>query len=271
MTHSKHWPAVPDYPTDLFTGTARYYVRYRTPYPVELIDDLRIRAKLTGKGRLLDLACGTGAVALSMYVFFDEVLAVDQEPEMIEVGRQKAKQIGASNVTWMTSRAEDLEAQPGSFELITIGAAFHRLDRKLIAERALKWLAPGCCLAEMGYNVPWRGKEEWQHIAAGIIDKWISTPDYAQKLDNQRSYRHEEVLENAGFDIEVHRFPTPHVWTLDSFIGFLYSTSKASKSVLGDNVNEFEADMRQALLNYDSRGCYRETIDFYYILGRVPM
>ena len=138
MTHSDHWPTAPNYPTDLFAGTARYYVQYRIPYPIELTDDLRIRAKLTGKGWLLDLACGTGAVALSMYAFFDEVLAVDQEPEMIEVGRQKAEQLGAENITWMTGRAEDFKAQPGSFELITIGAAFHRLDRRLIAERALE-------------------------------------------------------------------------------------------------------------------------------------
>jgi hypothetical protein len=55
---------VPNYSDDLYTGTAEYYARYRVPYPQVLIDDLRVRAGVTGNGRLLDLACGPGRVAL---------------------------------------------------------------------------------------------------------------------------------------------------------------------------------------------------------------
>ena len=262
------WPVAPNYPADLFAGTARYYARYRVPYPQELIGDLRMRAGLTGQGRLLDLGCGTGEVALSMHKFFREVWAVDQEPEMVEVGRRKAEQCGATNVVWTVGRAEAVEAAPNWFELITIGSAFHRLDRRLIAERALGWLAPGRCIAELGSNAAWKGKQEWQRIAAEIIDKWIDKPGAERNRTHQAYQRDEEVLEAVGFGIEVHRFPTPYVWTLDSFVGYLYSTAKASKAVLGDRAEQFEADLRRALLDYDSRGQYPETIDFYCILGR---
>lgn len=263
--------AVPDYPADLFAGTAGHYSRYRVPYPQELIDDLRMRAELTGKGRLLDLACGTGEVALSMHTFFREVWAVDQEQEMVEVGRKKAEQCGATNVLWMTGRAEEVEASPNSFELITIGSAFHRLDRRLIAERALQWLVPGCCIAELGSNAAWKGKEDWQHVAAEVIAKWTDKSGVARGRTHQLSPRHEDVLKVAGFqDVESHRFPTPYAWTLDSFVGYLYSTSKASKAVLGNRAEEFESDLRRVLLDYDSCGQYPETIDFYYILGRRP-
>lgn len=265
------WPAVPDYLPDLFTGTAWYYARYRVPYPQELIDDLRMRAELTGEGRLLDLACGTGEVALSMHTFFREVWAVDQEQEMVEVGRRKAEQCRATNVLWMVGRAEEVEAPPTSFELITIGSAFHRLDRRLIAECALRWLPPGRCIVELGSNAAWKGKEEWQHVAAEVIAKWIDKPSSARRRTHRPYQCHEEILEAVGFeDVENHRFPTPYVWTLDSFVGYLCSTSKASKAVLGDHAEEFEADLRRALLDYDSRGQYPETIDFYYILGRRP-
>jgi len=262
---------LPDYPANLFAGTAQYYAQYRVPYPQEMIDHLRMRAALTGEGRLLDLACGTGEVALCMHSFFREVWAVDQEQEMVEVGRRKADQLRITNVRWMVGRAEEVEAPRDSFEMITIGSAFHRLDRRLVAERALRWLTPGHSIVPMGNNAAWKGKEEWQHIAAEVIARWIDRPGAATGHSHQPYQCHEEVLEAVGFDLEVHRFPTPYVWTLDSFVGYLYSTAKASKAVLGDHAGEFEADLRRALLDYDSRGRYPETTDFYYILGRRPI
>jgi predicted TPR repeat methyltransferase len=46
--------------TDLYRGSAGYYDRYRLPYPEAMLADLIMRAEVSGRGRLLDLACGTG-------------------------------------------------------------------------------------------------------------------------------------------------------------------------------------------------------------------
>ena len=51
---------------DLYRGTAGYYDRYRLPYPAEMLDDLVGRAGISGQGRLLDLACGTGQLAFPL-------------------------------------------------------------------------------------------------------------------------------------------------------------------------------------------------------------
>ena len=48
---------------DLYRGSAGYYDRYRLPYPEAMITDLIRRAGVSGRGRLLDLACGTGQLA----------------------------------------------------------------------------------------------------------------------------------------------------------------------------------------------------------------
>lgn len=42
---------------------------------------------------------------------------------------------GANNVRWSVGYAEDVDAEPASFELITAGNAFHRLDQPLVAGR----------------------------------------------------------------------------------------------------------------------------------------
>jgi hypothetical protein len=50
---------------DLYRGTAGYYDRYRLSYPPAMITDLVRRTQPSGRGRLLDLACGTGQLELA--------------------------------------------------------------------------------------------------------------------------------------------------------------------------------------------------------------
>ena len=129
----------PDFPADAFAGTATYYARYRVAYPRALMDDLIEQAGVTGAGRLLDLASGPGRIALSLAPRFRESWAIVLETEMIEVGQQEAERRGVANIRWIVGRGEELEADPASFELITIGEAFHRLDQRLVTKRALQW------------------------------------------------------------------------------------------------------------------------------------
>jgi SAM-dependent methyltransferase len=263
---------VPNYPADAFVGTAQYYARYRVPYPRALLDDLRMRAGVTGNGRLFDIACGPGRVTLPLASFFREVWAIDLEPEMVEVGRVGAGPRGVTNVRWMVGRAEDVEAPAGSFELITIGEAFHRLDRWLIARRALEWLSPGCCLATMGNFGVFAGQEHWQDLVAAVLGRCgIANPGAEPAVDSRSGHPNEAILRAAGFeDVESRTFLHPYVWTLDAIVGYLYSTSVASKHALGDRAANFEADLRQTLLAHDARGEYPATISFGYTLARRP-
>ena len=270
-------PLNPGPPTDVFSGTPDSYPRYRVPYPDELLDDLRHRAGVTGEGRMLDLACGPGRVALPLAMFFGEVWAVDQEPEMIEVGRKEAMRQGPTSVRWMVGRAEEVEASPGSFELITIGEAFHRLDQRLIAEHAMEWLAPGHGLATMGCFGLMMGNEPWHDILREVIRKWTNHCSAARTKRTKQSPRsrgadHDrEVLKAFGFkDVGSYDFPHPHVWTLDSIVGNLHSTSSLSTRVLGDEAVRFEADLRRVLLDYDPSGRYPETMRFNYVFARRP-
>src|SRR5579863_9961682 len=97
--------------------------------------DLARSAHVSGQGRLLDLACGTGQLAFPLRPWFAEVWAVDQEPDMVDVVRAKAAAVHAANLRPIVSAVEALQASPESFELAVIGNAFHRLDRDLVAGR----------------------------------------------------------------------------------------------------------------------------------------
>ena len=271
------WPANSDTPTNPFSGAAESYARYRPPYPEKLLDDLKHCAGVTGEGRLLDLACGPGRVALPLAGCFSEVWAVDQEPEMIEVGRAQAEQQGLSNIRWLVGQAEEVPAAPGSFELITIGEAFHRLDQRLIAERALALLAPGRCLATLGCFSLMQGVEPWHDILRAVVrprtdHRSAAEPAPTRPSSQPRGADHDrQVLTAFGFEhVGTYDFPHPHVWTLDSVLGNLNSTSNLSARVLGDEAERFAADVRRALLSFDSSGRYPEMLRFGYGLFRKP-
>jgi len=266
----------PRFPDNAFAGTAAYYVRYRLPYPEVLLRSLMDRSGASGSSRLLDLACGPGRLTLRLAPFFPEVWAVDLEPEMIEAARHQADRLGVTNVLWKVGRAEDLNAPPGSFGLITMGEAFHRLDQPRVAELGLRWLRPGCCLASLGSYSVFGGGEPWQRVVLEVVRRWSNrlSPDTgasAQGTERGGPDDQERVLREAGFvDLARPVFLVPHEWTADSILGFLYSTSVSSRAVLGENVKPFEDDLRSALMDHDPGGIYRETTQWGYTLARKP-
>jgi ubiquinone/menaquinone biosynthesis C-methylase UbiE len=91
---------------DLYHGAAGHYDRYRLPYPGATTGELIQRAEVSGDGRLLDLACGTGQLAFPLRQWFSEVWAVDREPDMLHVVRAKAEALGAGNIRPVVADAE---------------------------------------------------------------------------------------------------------------------------------------------------------------------
>jgi SAM-dependent methyltransferase len=259
---------------DLYRGTAEYYERYRLPYPDAMITDLVRRTAPSGRGRLLDLACGTGQLAFPLRGWFAEVWAADAERDMIEVVRSKASASGAACIRPVIAAAEDLRAGSGSFELIVIGNAFHRLRRGLVAERVYAWLKPGCCLALCWSTSPRAGHQDWQQALDGLLRKWQDTLGVSGRVPpgwdqpRQQDPDH-DVLSRAGFEpAGRYEFPTEHRWTIGELAGLIRSTSFLPAPVLADHAAEFDADLTTELGRYAADGRLTETVSFAYELAR---
>jgi len=262
---------------DLYRGIARDYDRFRVPYPRSLIDDLAGRSGATGRGRLLDLACGTGQVTFALAGRFGEVWAVDQEPDMTSVVKRKARAAGLAHIQVLTSAAEDLPAPDGFFDLVAIGNAFHRLPRAAVAASTMRWLRPGQFVALLysGEN-PWLGEAPWQRAMAEVVNHWMAKsggrdripPGYEQ---DRRERPDRAVLADAGFEVlGQHQFPTGHAWTIETITGLLFSTSVLSRVALGGQAKDFAADLRRELGDFEAAGGLPETIGFVYELVRRP-
>ena len=63
-------------------------------------------------------------------------------------------------------------------------------------------------------------------------------------------------------------FLQPHVWTMDGIIGYLFSTSFASRAVLGDKAEGFERDLRARLSRLSPEGRFEDEIEHSVISAK---
>ncbi len=246
------------------------------PYPQRLITDLAERSGASGAGRLLDLACGTGQISFALHRYFDEVWAVDQEPDMVGVAREKAEAAGIGNIRFVEGAAEDLLAPEQSFDLVAIGNAFHRLRRGTVAASVFRWLRPGRFLALLWGGSPWEGDAPWQQALSATMHRWESRAQARDRIPPGYEQARRElpdlaVLRESGFRVVgSYPFPAAHEWTLEAITGFVFSTSVLSRAALGRHTSGFEEDLQRELRSYEAAGRFRHTIGFAYELARRP-
>jgi SAM-dependent methyltransferase len=268
--------ATAEFRRDLYRGTAAHYDRFRPGYPDRLINDLSVRTMADGQGRLLDLACGTGQISFALYGHFAGVLAVDQEPEMVAFAERKAAAAGIGNIRFAACSAESLVLPDGSFDLVAIGNAFHRLPRAAVAAHALRWLRPGGHLALLWGGSPWAGAAPWQAATAAVMERWQARTGLGDRVPasycGDRAARPDaDVLREAGFGlVRNYEFLVDRVWTPQEVTGYVFSTSVLSRVALGALADDFAADLRRELLGCEPSGRLAVTQDFAYDLARRP-
>jgi SAM-dependent methyltransferase len=258
---------------DLYQGAAEYYDRFRLSYPEAMISDLVRRTGASGRGRLLDLACGTGQLAFALRSSFSEVWAVDQEPGMVGVVAAKAD-TGTGRVVPVVASAEELGAPPAHFSVVVIGNAFHRLPRDLVAGRVHGWLEPGGFLALCWSSGTQSGPLEWQVALAALLARWKEALRGGDRVpanwDLARRERPDaSVLTEAGFElIGRPEFRAEHRWTLPELAGFARTLSILPADALTAQAAAFDDSLAAELGPYVRDGYLTETVSFAYELAR---
>jgi len=90
-----------------------------------LADALSGALGLDGYGRLLDVGCGPGSLALLFSSLFQEVVGVDADSDMLAQALARAEEGGVRNALWVHAMAEDLPLDLGTFRVASFGASFH--------------------------------------------------------------------------------------------------------------------------------------------------
>ena len=257
------------YDNTLFQGTAWYYSRYRAGCPDALRSLLVGALGLDGRGRMLDLGCGTGQLALPLSDCFEEVVGMDPDAEMLAEAARLGEEAGARNVSWVRGSSEDLSPALGTFRLVTIARAFHWMNRERVLEDLYGMLTHGGGVAVIGEPSFWNPTEVWQERVVAVIKRWLGDERRAgNRTFETPKARHEEVVARARFErSEQHTLSYERSWTLESIKGYLYSSSFASRQLLGDRVEGFERELERTLLELNPSGEFRETARLSVILA----
>jgi len=258
-------PPEPTFRSGLYAGTAGDYDRFRLPYADGLVDLVRAELALNGTGLLVDLGAGTGQVARALRQFFKCVVAVDAEADMVEYGRARSEREG-DGIEWRLARAEDVEFPSESVDVVASGNAFHRFDRPVVVANATRWLSADGVIVVFWSDGPVRRDQPWQLELSRVVDEWLERSGAGARIPagwERNEYTDEIVLRDAGFDRQVeYGMTVRHAWTVETIVGFLHATSFASRAAMREQVDAFDADVRNALLSVDPSGIFNQDVTF---------
>lgn len=253
-----------------FRGTALYYARFREKYPSALFDYLKSEFKLNGSGRLLDIGCGTGQLAIPLARYFEEVVGMDPDSEMLDEARREVDRHCLTNITWVRGGSYDLKPQMGTFRLVTMGKSFHWTDRERTLEILYDMVIPEGTIAIISEgDWVWNQKSDWQYAVRNVVERWGGGKRRAgYSFFEKPKERHEEVVSRSGFKkMKIWAHDYQRIWNVEKIAGYLYSTSYCSSSVLGDKKDEFERDLKNTMIKNESYDEFKEDVKLEAILA----
>jgi SAM-dependent methyltransferase len=256
----------------LYRGSAAYYAAGRLPYPQELADALEAELGLDGSGRLLDVGCGPGSLALLLAPLFAEAVGIDADPDMIVHAEREATRRGITNTAWIRLRAEDLPRGLGTFRLATFAQSFHWMDRPRVAAAVHRMLEPGGSWVHV-HATTHQGVGEAEVLPfprppRGRIGELVGEFLGPERRAGSRVLPggspptgEDEILRAAGFrDPRRLRVGGDRVFTRseDEVVASVFSLSSAAPHLFGGRHAEFEDRLRALLRSVSPTGRFSE-------------
>ena len=108
--------------------------------------------RITAGQRVLDVACGTGNLAIRAAEKGARVIASDLTPEHFKAGREEARKRGVE-LDWVEADAESLPFADGEFDVVTssLGAIFAP-DHRRVADELLRVCRPGGTIGMLNFT-----------------------------------------------------------------------------------------------------------------------
>lgn len=255
-----------------FAGdTASFYARYRRAYPAELVARLG-ELSCSGRGRLLDLGCGTGTLLLQLAPFFEHAVGVDPEADMLREAKRATRKRGFQNVEWIRASSNDLQAlEPrfGRFDLVTIGTAFHFMEPSATLGELQRMAAGGVVAVAYNGTPMWLHPDPWAKALRRILESRLG-PLRNADFTVEALLAAEDTM-NALSYTQIERWERSYVETIDVdfVVGHIFSATSADQIPPAQR-EDFARELSAAITAVAPSGRVNEPVSVRAVIGRPP-
>ena len=244
-----------------FATTAALYEELRPPYPVEFFRNVAQRLSLGKQHALVDLGTGPGLLALGFAPHVGRVVGVDPEPAMIAAAREAALRASQA-LTLIEGKAEDLPADIGSFDVVTIGRALHWMDRDATLALLERLVAPGGTILVCSSRSATDGRNPWLDEYNSARRFWSEASLWRESGSGERAHRDlAAFFRGARFHIaDTIEVETRHEISLRDLARRVLTFSSSSPGLLGDRTDAMLRDVEQRLLPLSREGFVSEVV-----------
>lgn len=235
-----------------FASTVAYYESARAPYGAAFFTAAAKKLELDRSQRLLDVGAGPGILAIGFKPYCREVVGVDPEPGMVEAARAAADRTDVA-IIFIAGRFEDVAANLGAFDLVTVGRAIHWLDpvpaRAALDRAVAPWGRILVCRASSVAD----GRNRWLDAFNAVRDR---LRDDRPAHDLHAFFAGGSFVRSATIGVEG-TYAVP----LERFADRLLSMSTSSPERLGDKVPAMKDAMREALAPFAVGGMIEDVVE----------
>jgi SAM-dependent methyltransferase len=209
--------------------------QHRPTYPTAALDFL-VGLIADHPRAVLDVGCGTGALARPLAALVDRVDAVDVSMAMVDEGR-RLPQADHPHLTWIVGRVEDVPLHP-PYALITAGDSLHWLEWDVVLPRFAALLSPHGYLALLGVEVQ---SAPWEEALRPIRRRYGTIPNWGP-------YDHVAAVEERGLFHRAGAWSTPPATitqSLDAYIESFHGRAPFSRErMTPEAAAAFDAEVR---------------------------
>jgi SAM-dependent methyltransferase len=255
---------LPSRPFPRFRSTVPHYVAGRPNYATSLIWIVKEHLHLTDRHRLLDLGCGPGWLGIAFAPFVGSVLAMDPEPTMLEAARALAAEANV-RIELMEGSSYDLGCRLGMFDVVTIGRAFHWMDRADALRRLDALIGSDGAVILFNDVRPDVPENVWYKPYTELVDSYANR----DACIPPERLRHEAVLLGSSFNLLVRiGVIERRLVPIERLVDRAFSMSTSSPEQLGPLSDRLAQDLLTQMSKFAPNGAVVEVIESQALIAR---